>query len=44
MSPHAVTAAGGPAEVIFILDQDGRRAHLDAADYYTDPPAPEPPG
>jgi transcriptional regulator with XRE-family HTH domain len=36
MSPHAVTAAGGPAEVIFILDQDGRRAHLDAADY-TDP-------
>jgi transcriptional regulator with XRE-family HTH domain len=36
MSPHAVTAHGGPAEVIFILDKDGRRAHLDAVDL-TDP-------
>jgi transcriptional regulator with XRE-family HTH domain len=41
MSPHAVTAEDGPAEVIFILDQEGRRAHLNAADY-TEPPAPEP--
>jgi transcriptional regulator with XRE-family HTH domain len=36
MSPHAVTAHEGPAEVIFILDKDGRRAHLDAVDL-TDP-------
>jgi hypothetical protein len=31
-----VTAHEGPAEVIFILDKDGRRAHLDAVDL-TDP-------
>ena len=32
MSPHAITAAGGPAEIIVIFDRDGRRAHLDAID------------
>jgi transcriptional regulator with XRE-family HTH domain len=32
MSPHAVTAADGPAEIIVIFDRDGRRAHLDALD------------
>jgi quercetin dioxygenase-like cupin family protein len=41
MSPHAVTAHGRPAEVIFILDKDGRRAHLDAADF-TDPALDDP--
>jgi transcriptional regulator with XRE-family HTH domain len=29
MSPHAVTAKDGPAEVIVIFDRDGRQAHLD---------------
>jgi transcriptional regulator with XRE-family HTH domain len=42
MSPHGITAAGGPAEIIVILDRDGRRAHLDAVDL-TDPAA-GPPG
>ena len=32
MSPHGITAVGGPAEIIVILDRDGRRAHLDAVD------------
>jgi transcriptional regulator with XRE-family HTH domain len=32
MSPHAITAAGGPVEIIVIFDRDGRRAHLDAVD------------
>ncbi len=32
MSPHAITAAGGPVEIIVIFDRDGRRAHLDAID------------
>src|SRR3984957_14375901 len=32
MSPHAITAHGGPAEGIVILDRDGRSAHLDALD------------
>jgi transcriptional regulator with XRE-family HTH domain len=32
MSPHAITADDGPAEVIVIFDRDGRRAHLDAID------------
>jgi transcriptional regulator with XRE-family HTH domain len=32
MSPHAITAHGGPAEVIVIFDRDGRSAHLDALD------------
>jgi len=32
MSPHAITAHGGPAEVIVIFDRDGRSAHLDAMD------------
>jgi quercetin dioxygenase-like cupin family protein len=30
MSPHAITAKDGPAELIGIFDRDGRRAHLDA--------------
>ncbi|MFV0260035.1 MAG: helix-turn-helix domain-containing protein [Acidimicrobiales bacterium] len=29
MIPHAVTATTGPADVIMIVDRDGRRAHLD---------------
>ncbi len=28
MTPHAVTAVGGPAELIMILDRDGRIAHV----------------
>ncbi|HEY0932680.1 MAG TPA: XRE family transcriptional regulator [Trebonia sp.] len=32
MSPHAITAQDGPAEIIVIFDRDGRRAHLDALD------------
>lgn len=32
MSPHAITAHGGPVEIIVIFDRDGRRAHLDAVD------------
>lgn len=28
MVPHAVTALGGPAELIMIFDPDGRQAHL----------------
>jgi len=32
MSPHAITAADGPTEIIVIFDRDGRRAHLDAID------------
>jgi transcriptional regulator with XRE-family HTH domain len=37
MSPHALTAHGGPAEILIILDRDGQRAHLQAADL-TAPP------
>ena len=36
MSPHAITAAEGPVEIIFIFDRDGRRAHLDAIDLTED--------
>jgi transcriptional regulator with XRE-family HTH domain len=32
MSPHAITAHDGPAEIIVMLDREGRRAHLDAID------------
>jgi transcriptional regulator with XRE-family HTH domain len=32
MVPHAITAHGGPVEIITILDHDGQRAHLDSAD------------
>jgi transcriptional regulator with XRE-family HTH domain len=32
MSPHAITADGGPVEILTILDRDGQRAHLDAVD------------
>ncbi|MEU8379639.1 XRE family transcriptional regulator [Streptosporangium sp. NPDC048865] len=28
MIPHAVRAHGGPAEILIILDHDGRRSHL----------------
>jgi transcriptional regulator with XRE-family HTH domain len=27
MTPHAVSAAGGPAELVMIFDRDGQRAH-----------------
>ena len=30
MTPHAVAAVGGPAEVIMIFDRDGEHAHLAA--------------
>jgi transcriptional regulator with XRE-family HTH domain len=39
MSPHAMTAKDAPAEIIVILDRDGRRAHLDAIDL-TEQPLP----
>lgn len=32
MSPHAITAHDGPVEILFILDRDGQRAHLNAVD------------
>ena len=32
MTPHAITAHGGPVEILTILDHDGQRAHLDAVD------------
>ena len=32
MAPHAITAEGGPVEIIVLFDRDGRRAHLDAVD------------
>lgn len=28
MTPHAVTALGGPAELVMIFDRDGQRAHV----------------
>ena len=28
MTPHAIVAEGGPAELIMIFDRDGQRAHL----------------
>ncbi len=28
MTPHAVAATGGPAEIIMIFDRDGQRAHV----------------
>ncbi len=37
MSPHAITAADGPVEIIVIFDRDGRRAHLDAIDLTESP-------
>ena len=32
MSPHAVDALDGPAELIMVFDRDGQRAHLHRAD------------
>ncbi|MGW6693306.1 helix-turn-helix domain-containing protein [Rhodococcus sp. NPDC054953] len=32
MTPHAITAADGPTEILSILDRDGQRAHLQPAD------------
>lgn len=32
MSPHAITAHGGPVEILVILDRDGQHAHLNAVD------------
>ncbi len=40
MSPHAISAAEGPVEIIVIFDRDGRRAHLDAIDL-TEPQPPD---
>ena len=40
MSPHAITAADGPVEIIVIFDRDGRRAHLDAIDLTPPPDGP----
>ena len=31
MTPHCVVGVGGPAEILFILDHHGERAHLDAS-------------
>ena len=28
MTPHAITAIDGPAELIMIFDRDGQRAHV----------------
>jgi quercetin dioxygenase-like cupin family protein len=28
MTPHAIDALGGPAEVIVLFDREGQRAHL----------------
>jgi transcriptional regulator with XRE-family HTH domain len=32
MTPHAITADGGPVEILTILDRDGQRAHLRTVD------------
>jgi transcriptional regulator with XRE-family HTH domain len=32
MTPHAITAHGGPVEILVILDRDGQRAHLNTVD------------
>ncbi|GAA1960220.1 helix-turn-helix domain-containing protein [Kitasatospora viridis] len=32
MTPHAIGAQGGPAEILGIFDPDARRTHVDAAD------------
>ena len=32
MTPHAVDAIDGPAEVIMVFDRDGQRAHLHTHD------------
>lgn len=37
MTPHAVTAVDGPAELIMIFDRDGQRAHVH---HQTDSPHP----
>ena len=42
MTPHALTAHGGPTEVLVIYDRDGRRAHLDAVDLTPPPATPRP--
>jgi transcriptional regulator with XRE-family HTH domain len=39
MSPHDITAHGGPVEILVILDRDGQRAHLDAIDLSAPPTA-----
>lgn len=28
MTPHALAAVGGPAELVMIFDRDGHRAHV----------------
>lgn len=41
MAPHAFVAHDGPAEVLTILDHQGRQAHLDAVDLTPETSAPE---
>lgn len=38
MAPHAIVAHHGPAEILTILDREGRRAHLDAVDLTPEQP------
>lgn len=40
MVPHAIAAADGPAEIIVVLDREGRRAHLDTDSARREAPAP----
>ncbi|MBN9618730.1 MAG: helix-turn-helix domain-containing protein [Actinobacteria bacterium] len=35
LTPHAITAYGGPTEILTILDRDGQRAHLRTVDLTT---------
>ncbi len=44
MTPHAITAHGGPVEILTILDRDGQRAHLDAVDLSVAGQPTAPPG
>ncbi|UQX86846.1 XRE family transcriptional regulator [Jatrophihabitans telluris] len=36
MTPHAITAHGGPVEILTILDRNGQHAHLEAVDLTPD--------
>jgi transcriptional regulator with XRE-family HTH domain len=40
MAPHAIVAHDEPAEILTILDRDGRRAHVDAVDLTPDASPP----
>lgn len=39
MTPHGITAHGGPVEILAILDRDGQRVHLNAVDLTGAPPS-----